>query len=165
MPTEMRSYEWESTEAAQDFLLQMSGLEYCTRVMEGHYPLAPIFKTMSLQIAAVAEGRVQLRLEPHAYLMHGRGVLHGGVMSTLLDSAMSWAALSTLPRGGTLTTVHLGIDFIRPVSSHSGTICADGRIVNAGRHLIFLDASATTQEGKLLATGRSTCYITQRPPR
>jgi uncharacterized protein (TIGR00369 family) len=157
-----RNYEWDAVDVTQDFLAQMPGIEYCRRVLNKGYPAAPIFKTMGIEVESVVPAMAVFTMQPHAYLMHGRGILNGGAMSTLLDMAMSWAALSILPQGSTCTTVHLSVDFVRPVPAGSGPIRAEGRIVNSGRRLILLEAKATTPEGKLLASANSTCLISER---
>ena len=43
------------------------------------------------------------------------GVVHGGILSTLLDSAMGCAVHTTLAAGETYTTLGLDVKFVRPV--------------------------------------------------
>jgi uncharacterized protein (TIGR00369 family) len=156
-----RTYEWVDANAAQDFLSQMSGLEYCRRVSSKQYPEAPIFKTLGIEFESVDHGQAVLCIQPHDYLMHGRGILHGGAISTLLDTAMAWAALSVLDEGRGCTTTHLSVDFVRPAPAGSGQIRAEGRVINAGRRVLLLEAKATNSAGKLVAMGSSTCLVSE----
>jgi uncharacterized protein (TIGR00369 family) len=158
----VRTYEWETTDAGQDFLTRMPGIEYCRRVLRKEYPASPIFRTMGIEVDSIDPGASSLTMQANAYLMHGRGILHGGALSTLLDTAMAWAALSIVPQGGSCATIHLTVDFVRPVPEGSGSILAEGRVVNAGRRVVLLEAKATVTGGKLVAGARSTCLISDR---
>ena len=156
-----RTYEWVDANAAQDFLSQMSGLEYCRRVCRNQYPEAPIFKTLGIEFESVEHGQAVLCIQPHAYLMHGRGILHGGAISALLDTAMAWAALSVMDQGRGFTTAHLSVDFVRPAPVGSGRIRAEGRVLNAGQRMLLLEAKATNSTGKLVALGTSSGLVSE----
>ncbi len=159
-----RNYDWEAVNANGDFLIQMPGLEYCRRVLNNVYPAAPIFKTMGLSAQSIDPGAAVFTMQPHDYLMHGRGIVHGGAISTLLDTAMAWSAISTLPRGNACTTIQLAVNFIRPAVAETRLIRAEAKVLNAGRRLILVEAKATTPDGKLMATATSTCLVSVIEP-
>ncbi|MEO1063808.1 MAG: PaaI family thioesterase [Actinomycetota bacterium] len=84
---------------------------------------------------------------------HGQphGAVHGGVVFTILDTAMGAAATSVLEEGQICATSDLQIRFLRP--AFEGSLTADATVVNAGRRLVTVRGDVTDGEGRLIATG------------
>jgi uncharacterized protein (TIGR00369 family) len=89
------------------------------------------------------------------------GTLHGGVPCTLADSAMGLAYASTLGEGESFTTLELKINFLRPV--WSGTLVAEGIVVQRGRTVGLTECSVTDEAGHLIARASSTCLTLREP--
>ena len=83
------------------------------------------------------------------------GTLHGGVPCTRADSAMGRAYASALADGESFTTLELKINFLRPV--WSGTLVAEGVVVQRGRTIGLAECSVTDERGRLIAKASSTC--------
>ena len=81
-------------------------------------------------------------------------VVHGGLVTTLLDTAMGGACWTVLDDGETFLTADLRAEFIR--AARPGTIRAAGRVVHKTRRLAFCEADAFDSGGALLAAGRCT---------
>ena len=81
-------------------------------------------------------------------------VVHGGLVATLLDTAMGGACWTVLDDGETFLTADLRAEFIR--AARPGTIRAEGRVVHKTRRLAFCEADAFDAGGALLAAGRCT---------
>ena len=88
-------------------------------------------------------------------------VVHGGLVTTLLDTAMGGACWTVLDEGETFLTADLRAEFIR--ATRPGTIRADGRVVHKTRRLAFCEAEAFDTAGELLAAARCTQVL--RPDR
>lgn len=86
---------------------------------------------------------------------HDLGLVHGGIYLTLADVAMARIAMHHLG-GGNVRTAELRTSFLRPFAT--GPIIARGRIVSAGRRLIFAEARIEGDE-RLLATASATLAI------
>ena len=84
--------------------------------------------------------------------LNRHGVLHGGIISTLLDTASGVTASLTVDDEGLtpFTTVSLNINFLAPVVS--GDVRATGRISGGGRSLTFVDAEVCDDQGRRIAT-------------
>lgn len=84
--------------------------------------------------------------------LNRHGVLHGGIISTLLDTASGVTASLTVDDEGVtpFTTVSLNINFLAPVLS--GEVRATGRISGGGRSLTFVDAVVCDDQGRRIAT-------------
>ena len=80
-------------------------------------------------------------------------------MATLLDSALGCAVQSTLPAGTSYTTLELKVNYLRPVTTKTGTIYAEGKIIYVGGRIATAEGRLTDAEGKLYAHGTTTCII------
>jgi uncharacterized protein (TIGR00369 family) len=81
-------------------------------------------------------------------------VVHGGMVATLLDTAMGGACATTLTDGQGFLTADLHVEFYRP--ARPGTLRADGRIVQRTKRIAFCAAELTDTYGQLLASARCT---------
>jgi uncharacterized protein (TIGR00369 family) len=90
---------------------------------------APFESSLGIHIQEADQGRAVLKM-PFTYIYaNGAGMLHGGAMSTLADTAAVFALKSLLPRGTHFATTHMEIDFIRPV--FQGWVSAIARVSHA----------------------------------
>ena len=99
---------------------------------------------------------LELDLEPRHMSRAERA--HGGVLFTLLDTALGRAVIELLPPGRGCATVELKINYFRPVQH--GTIRASGRCVQKTRSLAYAEGDVVNAEGKLLARATGTFFIT-----
>jgi uncharacterized protein (TIGR00369 family) len=80
-------------------------------------------------------------------------VVHGGVISSLIDTAAAAAAWCT-PDGSVLsagTTVGLSVEFLR--AARATDLRASARVIKRGRSLSFVDVDVTESSGELVAKG------------
>jgi uncharacterized protein (TIGR00369 family) len=82
------------------------------------------------------------------------GIVHGGVLATLVDTATFWAAYLRLPQGTGLVNVDLKLNYLKPALR--GTLRAEGRCLRAGRQVSYAEASVRDESGELVAHGTST---------
>jgi uncharacterized protein (TIGR00369 family) len=66
---------------------------------------------------------------------------------------------TTLSSGETYTTQTLEVKLVRPITRETGTVRAEGVVSYRGRRQATAEARIESAEGKLLATGTSTCMI------
>src|SRR5499427_2317081 len=100
---------------ARDLVPPASGLEFLTALREGVRPPAPFAGVSEIWLAEVEAGRVVFEALPSARFYNPLGTVHGGWISTLLDSAMDCAVHSTLQADQGYTTTDLQVRFHRPV--------------------------------------------------
>lgn len=82
------------------------------------------------------------------------GIVHGGVLATLIDTATFWAGFLRLPEDAGLVNVDLKLNYLKAVGG--GRLQAKGRCLRAGRQLSYTEASIVDEQGELLAHGTST---------
>jgi acyl-CoA thioesterase len=114
----------------------------------------PFAKLLGIKLDSVEPGLASLSLEIRDEFKQNAGVVHGGVIAALIDSAMAFAIVPLLKSDETTTTVDLTISYLKPL--RSGTAIATARVLRAGGRLIVLSADLIDNEGNLAATALST---------
>jgi len=104
-------------------------------------PLACALRGELIELDA-ERGTALLAFAPDERWAQGAGVLQGGVLATLLDFAMAFAAHARLARAEReFATATLTVNLLRPAPV--GRYLARGRVVREGRKLLFADAELT----------------------
>lgn len=108
---------------------------------------------------AVERGEVEPACEPHDSLYNPAGTVQGGIIASWLDAAMGGAVHTIVPRGASLTTADMQVNFFRPVTVESGTLRCEGTLVHRGKTLVSAQARLVDAGGTLFAQATSTCVI------
>jgi len=82
------------------------------------------------------------------------GIVHGGVVATIIDTATFWAGFLRLPEEVGLVNVDLKLNYLQPVVD--GKIRAKGSCMRHGRSLSYTEASVFDEDENLIAHGTST---------
>ena len=77
------------------------------------------------------------------------GVVHGGLVCTLLDTVAGCAVHTTLPPGVAYTSIELKVNYLRAVHAHSGPLTAIGRVVKPGRRVAFAEGEVLDAPGRV----------------
>jgi len=158
-----RTITWEDPMAAIQTGKTISGIAYLKALQSGELPPPPIAILLGMSLTDVSEGRAVFAAEPSEYHYNPLGTVHGGVMATMLDSALGCAVQSMLPAGTGYTTIELKVNYLRPITAKTGTIYAEGKIIHVGGRIATAEGRLTDTAGKLYAHGTTTCII-MRPP-
>lgn len=158
--TRERLLTWQDPVPVAGAGAKMSGLEYLRAVASGELPPPPIAVLMQMQPVELDEGRAVFEGEPGEEHYNPIGTVHGGYVSTLLDSALGCAVHTTLPAGVAYTTLTLEVKMVRPITRDMHAVRAEAEVLHRGRRQATAQATVTdVASGKLLATGTSTCLI------
>src|SRR6476660_4842282 len=114
----------------------------------------PFAKLLGIEVESVEPGHAVLTMNVRDEHMRNDAIAHGGVIATLIDSAMAIAIMALLEEDERTVTVDLTIHYLRPVSE--GTARASARVVRAGKRVITVSAELFDQNDKLSATAIST---------
>ncbi|MGB0651917.1 MAG: PaaI family thioesterase [Thermoplasmatota archaeon] len=90
------------------------------------------------------------------------GILHGGMIAGLADSAMGETFLAGLPEGARGCGIDLHLEFVGAVTE--GTLTAEARVVKRGRTLTRIACQITDADGRLVATARSSFLVLAAAP-
>jgi uncharacterized protein (TIGR00369 family) len=121
----------------------------------------PAFREFGARLVRAEAGRVVMRFDLDERWLQGNGVLHGGIVGTLLDSAMAYAVMSTLRPGEVTATVSLTVNFLAAASVSDTEVEAE--VEKRGRSLAFLRARLTSATGSVCATATATFAIVPTP--
>ena len=114
----------------------------------------PFAKLLGIEVDSVEPGHAVLSMQLRHDHMRNNAIAHGGVIATLIDSAMAIAIMALLEENERTVTVDLTIHYLRPVPE--GSAKASARVVRAGRRVVTVSAELFDAEGKLAATAIST---------
>jgi uncharacterized protein (TIGR00369 family) len=137
----------------------VSGLDFLRAIAAGELPHPPINDALNFYLTEVSKGHAVFVGEPKHEFYNPIGSVHGGWASTLLDSCMGCAVQSTLPVGQGYTTVELKVNLVRALSTATGPVRAEGRVVSAGRTIATAEGRIVGCDGKLYAHGTTTCLV------
>jgi uncharacterized protein (TIGR00369 family) len=154
-----RTIRWSDTASVLAALPSRTGLDFLRAIRDGELPPAPISAPMLMRLEEVDEGRVAFSCEPDESLYNPIGSVHGGVMCTILDSALGCAAHSTLPAGIGYTSIEIKVNYLRPVQMGAGKLTAIGTVTKRGRRVIFAEGEVVDEEGNVVATASSSLLV------
>lgn len=158
--TATRTYSWTppgQVELAS--LAALDGLGQLEAMVRGEAPAPPIMATLGFTGFHPERGRVVVEMPAAEFHYNPLGGVHGGVISTLLDTAAACAVHSTLEMGELYTSMDLTVKFLKPVTVGSGLLTCEGTVLQRGRRTALAQAQLTDERGKLLAHATSTCLI------
>jgi uncharacterized protein (TIGR00369 family) len=115
----------------------------------------PFIDLLGVQIEHWEDGYVRTRLDLRPEHQNRSGVVHGGILTTLLDHVGSFSGLyCTAPAHARFcVTLSLTCNFVG--QSKSGSIVAVGRRTAGGRNIYFAQSEIVDLSGSVLATGTS----------
>jgi len=158
--TESRTFTWASPgQADLSLLVELDGLQQLQAMRDGGLPRPPIMDTLGVTDLRPEPGRVVVEMPAAAFHYNPLGTVHGGVLSTMLDTAAACAVHTTLAVGEQYTSVDLTVKFLRPVTVDSGLLTCEGTVIQRGRRTALAQAQLTDQAGRLVAHATSTCMI------
>lgn len=137
----------------------MTGLDIFERMMAGDLPAPPIMVHSNIRMKEFEEGRAVFTGLPAKEFLNPLGTVHGGWISTLIDTALSCAVHTTLKPGEFYTTTSLNVNMVRPLLAGSGEVTCEGRIVHRGSRLATSEGDLRNADGKLIAHGTVSCMI------
>lgn len=145
----------------QPDLASADGLAQLRAMADGRVPPPPVSATLGMENFAVPEvGRVSVELVPDPSRHDNPlGTVHGGVLSTLLDTVCGCAVHATLAAGETYTSLDPTVKFLRPATAASGVLRAEGTILQRGRRTALAEGRLTDAAGRLVAHATSSCMI------
>jgi uncharacterized protein (TIGR00369 family) len=136
-----------------------TGLELLQAISDGRLPGPGVATLIGMEIVSVEDGRVVFALDPGPEHGNPMGTTHGGILATLLDSAMTCAVQSKLPAGAWPTTLELSVRFLKPIPPGLGRVEATGTTVQVGSRVGTAEGRLTGPDGTLYAAAQTTCLV------
>ena len=119
----------------------------------------PFANHVGMRFERPRDGRSRCTLAIEEHHFNSAGMVHGGVLFTLADTAMGAALHSTLAPGESCATIEMKINYFKPVVA--GVIVCTAEIVNKGRTIASLESSLHVDD-VLVAKANGTFSIFRR---
>jgi uncharacterized protein (TIGR00369 family) len=154
-----RTITWTDPAAARHATAGRDGYERLLAMMHGETSPPPAVAAIGATLEDVERGQVIFSLRADELHENPMGTMHGGVIATLVDTAMGCAVSSTLNADEGFTTLELKTNYLRAITKDTGCVTAVGRVVHAGSKTALAEAHVYDADGTLCAHATSTCMI------
>jgi uncharacterized protein (TIGR00369 family) len=155
-----KTVTWHDPAIAGAAAATMSGREFLQAMIDGRVPPPPFAALTGAELVSVGDGVAVFRCSPDESTYNPLGLVHGGVVCTLLDSAAGCSVHSQLPAGVGFSSIEIKVSFLAPANGE--TLEIEGRSLRVGRQVAFAEAHARTVAGKLI--GHATTSIALMRP-
>lgn len=113
-------------------------------------------KLLDMDLEIIKKGEVQYQLHIQEKHLATPIAAHGGVVVALIDGTLGVAALSQVSHNHqVVSTVELKVNFLQPVVL-GDVLHAEGKVIHAGKRLLYVEASVQNQKGTLVAKASGT---------
>ena len=134
-------------------------LDQIRALVDGSSNYRGIAQKLDFRPVLADEGFVVFEGNPTEAVYNPIGTVHGGYAATLLDSAMGCAVHTLMKSGQGYTTLELKVAYHRAMTSDSGTVRAEGKVISLGRRAAFAEGRLIDGKGRLCATATTTCLV------
>ncbi|MDQ1385703.1 MAG: hypothetical protein QOG65_3082 [Actinomycetota bacterium] len=157
-----RTVRWTDPGRVRFRLRGLDGYEQLAAMKRDDAAAPPAVALLGLSLDELERGRTVFSVVADERHENPMGTMHGGIVATLVDTAMGCAVSSTLPADAGFTTLELSTNFVRAITQSTGRVYAEGRVVHGGGRVITTEARVYDDAGTLYAHAKSTCLIQRR---
>lgn len=137
----------------------LTGLEQLRALIDGVLPAPTMARAMGFTLTRVGDGEAEFRGTPTAEYLNPMGIVHGGWIMTLLDSALGCAVHTTMARGESYVSLDTDVKFVKAITPDTGEVVVTARVLTRGRQIATSSGQAVDAKGRVLALGTSSCMI------
>jgi uncharacterized protein (TIGR00369 family) len=138
----------------------MVGAEELLDVLRTRLESSGFHTWAGIEVLAAAPGEVTVGMTVTERHVNLQGLVHGGMLAILADTACGLAIRSAIEPGRLHITTDLDIHYLSP--ARPGTLLGRGRAIKVGRSLAFAEASIEDADGTLLARAQSRFSVSGR---
>jgi len=117
----------------------------------------PYLNLLSIKVCEMDIGYSKVEVELQNKHMNSFGAIHGGVYSSLIDTAAYWAVYCEIDENVGYTSIDVCVNNLSMV--HEGKVIVEGKSIKVGKSLCMAEATAKDSTGKILAYGTSKLMI------
>lgn len=114
-------------------------------------------RQFGFRLAEAEPGRVILRMRVQEQHKQVHGVVHGGILAALADTAGGLATYMAVPRSTRVATIEMKINYLEAVEG--GTVEAEARVVRRGRHIAVVDCDVRSEDHHLVGKALMTFFV------
>jgi uncharacterized protein (TIGR00369 family) len=117
----------------------------------------PFNKYLGIEVTRMEAGQSETHLDLGPHHLNNRGVVHGGVLAALLDTAIGAAVISAIPKEWWCATTSLSVQFLEGV--HEGRLTARGRVLRKGRRVAFASGDVYDVAERHVASAQGSMHL------
>jgi uncharacterized protein (TIGR00369 family) len=121
---------------------------------------SPAYRFLGMKVTDISRGYSCLELDCREEIKNVQGLIHGGIICTLMDSSCGVALGSLLEPEEPLLTLDLRINYISP--HRKGVLIGEGAVLHMGQHTGVAESTIKDGQGKLIAKGMTTHFLKRR---
>lgn len=125
--------------------------------LQARYADSPFHLLLGLTLVRVEAGLVEVELRDSAGVYNRAGVIAGGAIGALIDSAIVQAALTRLGEGDRAVTIEMKVNYLAP--ARGGRLIARGALLHLGGTTAVAEAKVTDERGNMVAVGLGTIAV------
>ncbi len=110
---------------------------------------SPYYQLLGMEVIEIKKGESKIQMPFRQELTHPYGIVHGGAIASLADSAVAMALISLVDPKDRITTIEFKINFFKPINQ--GSLIAHARIIHKGSKTAVGEVDITNGEEKLVA--------------
>ena len=130
-------------------------------IIRGCLEGSPFYRHMGLEVTGLGPGWATIEMPVGRHLWNAGGILHGGAITSIADSACGVALATLLDKDRERPiTIELKVNFCSPVKE--GLLRARGQVVQKGKRIAIYEVDVTGKDGELVAKGISTYLVQAR---
>jgi acyl-CoA thioesterase len=118
---------------------------------------SPYYQLLKMETLEIRKGKSIIQMPFRKKLTHPYGIVHGGAIASLADSAVAMALIGLVKPSDRITTIEFKINFFTPVSQ--GKLTAQAKIIYKGSKTAVGDVEVSNEAGKLVAKVIATYMI------
>lgn len=153
-----RTHTWSEPVDLARSLRSLSGREFLDAWSKGEVT-PPIAATLGFELTDVGDGYVEIGCTPDEFHYNPYGMVHGGLIATLLDTATGCAIQTRLPAGVGYATLNLAVNYLHAITTETGPVRCLGKVVSLGRTVAVSEADLVDGSGRILARATATCLL------
>jgi uncharacterized protein (TIGR00369 family) len=140
---------------------RLPGREFLQAIADKRLPPPPIASLLGAELVSVGDGEAVFRITPDESTYNPIGMVHGGLLCTMLDSAAGCAVQTLLPAGAGYGTIEIKVSFLRPLRADGTPIEVHGQVLRAGSRIAFAEAHARNAAGELVGHATTSIALTR----
>lgn len=114
-------------------------------------------KQFGFELMEAKPGKVILRMKVNEHHLQVHGVVHGGVLAALADTAGGLASYMACPPGTRVATIEMKINYLEAVEG--GSVTAEAIVVRIGRHIAVVDCDVRDGSRRLVGKALMTFFV------
>lgn len=118
----------------------------------------PVNRYFGFSLLTVGRGRAEVAMALKRSFLQEEGIVHGGVLTTLADTAAVYTIFPFLDDAESMSSIEFKMNFLRPALIDDGSLTAKAKLVRRGRSVALTEV-AVFQARRLVAKGMFTCLI------